>query len=273
MTPHAAMHRCTMLMYHVIDAARSRSEAMFCCPPARFREQLSWLARTGHTIISLSRLLEHLDGGPHMPNRSVVITIDDGIACSFENALPILAELDMPATVFVVADLLGKDTAWLQDTDLPVRRMMSLDQLRAMARANVEIGSHTSTHARLDLCSATALHAELVDSKARLEDLLGQPVRHFAYPYGRQDARVKSVVIDAGYESACSTIAGKNGADTDRFLLRRVEVFGSDAFWQFKGKVRLGTRDMPPLSLGKQIVKRALAHLSHRPGPGHRPSD
>ena len=97
--------------------------------------------------------------------------------------------------------------------------------------------------------------AEARLSKTRLEDLLGKEVRHFAYPYGDHSAAVQSIIGDTGYQSACTTRWGKNGPGTDRLALRRIEIMGTDALWQFRLKLRTGTHDMPPWSMARAWVR------------------
>jgi peptidoglycan/xylan/chitin deacetylase (PgdA/CDA1 family) len=107
----------------------------------------------------------------------------------------------------------------------------------------VTIGSHTSTHARLTELPATQVSRELSDSKRQLEDLLGKPVRYFAYPYGLFNPAVRDAAERSGYRAACSTRSGFNREGEDLFLLRRIDVFGSDALWHFKQKLRFGINE------------------------------
>lgn len=265
------MMRPTILMYHAIDHPRAPAEATLCCTPERFAGQIAMLLDAGATFVGLDQALACARGeAPDAPDRVVAITIDDGFACAHAHALPILARFGVPATVFVVAGLIGQPAAWLADARLPVRPILSAPQLRELAAQGVTIGSHTMRHASLDACPDDVLAAELRDSRQRLEDLLAAPVGTFAYPYGRHDRRVRDAVARAGYALACTTVAGRVRRDTDPLLLPRVSIFGDERPWQVRGKVRLGTNDMPPWSLVKQPVRRLLgsrtaAGLRERP--------
>ena len=68
----------------------------------------------------------------------------------------------------------------------------------------MEIGSHSATHVRLQGLDADRVKIEINDSRATLSELLGQPIRGFAYPFGSMDASVRQAVREAGYEYACS---------------------------------------------------------------------
>jgi hypothetical protein len=103
---------------------------------------------------------------------------------------------------------------------------------------------------------------EIADSKARLEDLLSHPVQHFAYPHGIYNKAVRSTVQQSGYLSACSTRSGFNNNETDRYELRRIEVFGSDRLWNLKQKLKFGTNDDSWTLPLKYYTQRVLSRLS-----------
>jgi peptidoglycan/xylan/chitin deacetylase (PgdA/CDA1 family) len=88
--------------------------------------------------------------------------------------------------------------------------------------AGHEIGSHGLTHRDLTTLPLEEARREIVESKMRLEESFGQPIRHFCYPYGGWNEAVRAMVQEAGYETATSTISEINTATTDAFLLRRI---------------------------------------------------
>jgi hypothetical protein len=88
-----------------------------------------------------------------------------------------------------------------------------------------------------------------------LEDVLGREVFHFAYPFGSWSPIARDAVIEAGYKGACSTMSGLNRKGEDLFLLRRSEIKGNDAPWQFRLKLSFGTNDMPPTSDLRRILR------------------
>jgi peptidoglycan/xylan/chitin deacetylase (PgdA/CDA1 family) len=149
--------------------------------------------------------------------------------------------------MFAVADRTGASNDWMSSRGFPQRRLMSAAELRAMHGAGVAIGSHTRTHPRLPEIDATAQREEIHGSKTALEELLGDSVTAFAYPYGLFDGDCRAAVEAAGYRVACSTRSGFNGPEADRYLLRRVEVYGSDNMWQFRQKLKFGANDVSNL--------------------------
>ena len=138
---------------------------------------------------------------------------------------------------------------------------MDTEQTREMHAAGISIGSHTLTHPKLPECPPDQMSREITDSKAILEDILSRPIEHFAYPYGLYNGVARKLVKLAGYRSACSTRSGFNSNETDRYELRRIEVFGSDGLWNLKQKLKFGTNDSSWMLPAKYYLGRTLSRL------------
>ena len=248
----------TMLMYHVIATPENAAEARFCRTPDKFRKDMEQIREAGYHVLSFARVLDGIAGRIELPDKAVAITFDDGIACAYENALPILQEFDCPASVFVVTGRVGGFNEFTDVFGFPRRRMLTAYEIRTLAGSGVDIGSHTVNHLWLGKTKNSVVAKELQDSKAALEDVLGQEVPHFAYPFGSWNLPVRDAVIEAGYTGACSTISGRNHKGIDPYILRRSEIKGSDAPWQFRLKLKFATNDMPPISDARYIVGQTL---------------
>jgi peptidoglycan/xylan/chitin deacetylase (PgdA/CDA1 family) len=103
---------------------------------------------------------------------------------------------------------------------------LAWEEAREMAAHGIEFGAHTRTHPILaDLTTAEALREEIEGSKARVEEMLGTPVRHFCYPNGSL-ADFTNAVVEcvrrAGYQSAVTTESGINAPGESPFLLKRI---------------------------------------------------
>jgi peptidoglycan/xylan/chitin deacetylase (PgdA/CDA1 family) len=251
------MSSAAILMYHAIDAPRFDSERRFCVPGKVFHRQIEALKADGWTFLPLGQTVSSLRSGCGLPPKAISLTIDDGFACAHEQALPTLAELNVPATLFVVADRLGANNDWDSSKEGKGRRIVTRRELQELSDAGIDIGSHTLTHPRLTTISQDQLRSEVRDSKTRLEDITGRPVTHFAYPYGEFDAAACEEVAAAGYLSACSTIPGKVNKDTNLYLLRRIEVMGWDSLCKLRLKLRLGINELMPAT--RSWIKRTLA--------------
>lgn len=227
-----------VLMYHRLGSPLVRSivRGQYVLP-ALFRWQLELLLARGYMPTTLSDALAHPASG------RVAVTFDDGYASVGKLAWPILRQFGIPATIFMVAGAVGKTNAWdVRDSDR-VEPLLTADELRDMATAGIEIGAHTVTHAHLPRLTDAELRAELVDAKAKLEDILGHPVTSFAYPYGEWDARVRDAVIAAGYQRACATTRGVVRANTDPFAIPRLNMRWNTAGPLLLRKIRKAERE------------------------------
>lgn len=99
-------------------------------------------------------------------------------------------------------------------------RVMSWDQVRELARAGHEIGSHSLSHPLLAELSEQRVREEVEGSRRQLSNALGSPVRSFCYPGGSYDARVVAAVRSAGYECAVTTQWGINRKQSELELAR-----------------------------------------------------
>jgi len=106
--------------------------------------------------------------------------------------------------------------------------IMSWDQLRVLASAGHEIGSHSMSHPILPLCSDSDLEREIVGSKAALEEHLQLEIASFCYPNGDCDARVADAVHRAGYRQAVRAAGGSNRRGTSLFELGRCDLVAAN---------------------------------------------
>lgn len=209
-----------VLMYHSISAARSPDPHRLRVHPDRLDRHLRLLRRLGLRGVSLSELLAAQERGA--AKGLVGLTFDDGYVDFLEEAVPVLQRHGMTGTVYVVAGCLGAPKAWGTE---PRWDIVSADQVRQVAAAGQEVGSHTMSHIRLAGADPATLTAEIAGSRAVLEDVLQAPVPSFCYPYGNFDAAASRAAAAAGYDHACVTGDYDPG---DRFTLPRCYVSPRD---------------------------------------------
>lgn len=250
-----------ILMYHMVCESLHPAERRYACPPAVFRRQMAYLKRAGYRIIPLTELSGRLNNGKEWKDKPVVLTFDDGFRDSYLNALPVLRAYGFPATVFVVSGLMGQTNKWMAKRGCPERDLATADELRDMAENGIDIGSHTMSHAALDAVDPETMSREVSVSKEEIEQRLGKQVRFFAYPYGRLNEAARDAVAAAGYAAACSTRSGFNRAGADPFILRRLEVYGTDSLWRFALKLAWGTNDASLRAIGRYYLSRLNERL------------
>lgn len=129
--------------------------------------------------------------------------------------------LEPEARGHTVRAILGRSGA-----PLPTHLMMTDEQVRTLARAGIEIGAHTMNHPILASVDDATARKEILESKKRLEEITGAPVRSFAYPNGKPEQDYKRVHVtmarEAGFELALSTSWGAASASSDLFQIPRV---------------------------------------------------
>lgn len=207
-----------ILMYHAIETPplRHNRRALYV-EPAKLRSQLRELQATGVKFVSLSDWKRH-----RTHEREVAVTFDDGFQNVLLQGLPVLQELAVPSINYIVAGLIGRTNLWDRDSGAQSQPIMQRSEIDAWLQAGQEIGSHTLTHADLTTLSAKEARREIIESKKLLEDVFGRPVRHFCYPYGRWNPGLRDLVMEAGYETACSSLGTSNLEHEDPFTLRRL---------------------------------------------------
>jgi peptidoglycan/xylan/chitin deacetylase (PgdA/CDA1 family) len=236
------MSRALILMYHQVDAPRSVPEHRFCTPPDDFSHQMDHLV-AAYKPVTLADLVAGVRGERPLPERAVHVTFDDGFTGVLKHAAPVLAARKIPATMFAVSARLGRSNDWMTVRGFPERPLVTAAQLRELESMGFVIGSHTQSHARLTEIDGQRIAAEVVDSRHALQDTLGKDVSYFAYPYGLHNDAVRDAVVAAGYRAACSTVSGFNRHGQDAYLMRRIDVFGTDRLWQFRQKLRFGRNE------------------------------
>ena len=231
-------------MYHMISGARHPYEEDIVVSPDKFKKQMWYLKYKGYTPISLDDLYGYLTNKfLDLPEKPVIITFDDGYKNNYENAFPILRQFNFPATVFVVGGLVEKVNQWMRTKGYPERPLMRWNEIEDMKKNGITIGSHTMSHPRLSLLGSKDARREIEDSKKFLEDSLGVPINHFAYPYGDMNKSIVSMVREAGYKTACSVVSGFNSEKLNLFELRRIGIYGADSIRRFAIKLTFGTNN------------------------------
>ncbi len=200
-------HFSAVLMYHRFGFPKPFSlvAGQYVAPPLLV-SQINCLKANSWRSIDLDDMISNRASIPE--NHKFAVTFDDGYLSVYDKAFPILAARGITGTVYVVADQVGGINQWDHSAGDYLEHMMNADQIREMHKAGFEIGSHTLSHPHLSQLSDDALRAEVFDSKKSLEDVIGEEVTSFSYPYGDYDDRVRNVVIEAGYTNAVSTRLG-----------------------------------------------------------------
>ncbi len=204
-----------------------------------------------HLQAQLARLVEHGYRGVTFSDailapadgKRLAVTFDDGYSSLLANALPILEELGLPATVYVPTEFPGSGKPlswpgieqWLETPHRGELEPLDWDQLRFLMERGWEIGSHTRSHPRLTELDDARLADELLESRLELERRLGVPCRSIAYPYGDVDERVIGATRDAGYVGGAAL--PQQFYPPRRLAWPRVGIYRADAGMRYRAKV------------------------------------
>lgn len=144
------------------------------------------------------------------PSRSFALTFDDGYQDNYFHARPVLDELDVRATVYLVSSMIDTERPfpWLRlpepDRFDEMDLHMTSEQIESAA-GTFTYGSHTLTHPMLSTLDLAAASKEIAESKTELEKRLGTEVTTFCYPAGDFNEVTTRLVREAGYDAAVVT--------------------------------------------------------------------
>jgi peptidoglycan/xylan/chitin deacetylase (PgdA/CDA1 family) len=224
---------------------------------------MQWARERAFITLSLRELI---DDGVTKPDRSLIITFDDGWEDNYRNAFPVLAGYSMQATLFVSTGSVGS------------REYLDWSQLIDMDKGGVSVQSHTVSHRGLvDLPQEEVVY-ELEASKKTIEDRLAKTVEFLSLPHGVMNKRVIDLAGKVGYRGICTSEPRFSHRGGNPAILNRInmsEAYSIDTF----GRILAG-REMPllPARVSKAIkntIRRAIGfrryrgiyEIRYRPGP------
>lgn len=205
-----------ILMYHHIGYIPKDASQLYrdlTVSPPVFESQMAYLAKEDYHPISFSALSDYFSSGKKIPERSVIITFDDGWKSQYEHAIPVLKKYHFKATFFIIVNYVGSSA------------FMSWDQLKELIGQGMEIGSHTLSHPNLKTISEGKMNQEVASSKAILEKKLKTKIIVLAYPYGAYDSRVIKAVKRAGYALARGCQRGVDQSSKNMYSLKAIQVY------------------------------------------------
>lgn len=229
-------------------------DALFVAP-GDLRRQIARLRKWGYRMLTFGGLADEVSGGGG--SGCAALTFDDGLVDNLETLAPLLAEVGVPATVFVVSGWLGRPHPAATWT-----RIVTTEELRALRAAGFEIGAHSVTHADLSALSYEQAREELADGRRQLEAVLEEPVEVAAYPFGRANEETARACRDAGFRAAC--VATGRGDWSDPYLLPRQDMENGSTLLGLRLK-RAGRYEplmrFRPARAARRLVRRATAAL------------
>ena len=221
-TKEGAERGLSVLMYHNVYDADDPPEdvnANFCSKQA-LKKQLKYLVDEGYYFPTWEEVRAYIDGKVDLPEKSVVLTFDDGTKVFLKHGVPLLEKYDVRATAFIICSKNGKELAKKNYEHITLQSH-SYD----MHRPGGNIG-HGGVFTALS-------HDEALKDLKKSIKILGSSDA-FAYPFGDYTEECRDVVEEVGFLCAFTTEYGKVYPGDDPMLLPRMRVNGSPSVEEFK---------------------------------------
>lgn len=217
-----------VLAYHKIDLPTPDVKIRGAyTSPKRFRKQMSYLKRRGYKFFTAGELIKHYRENGSFPKKGIAVTFDDGWKDNYVHAFPVMRDLGIKATIFLVPSVIGQTSDVIVAEGEDAREHMSRENIIEMSNFGIEFGSHTLNHVHLHKADSETVEYEVAESKAQIENITQKSCEVFAYPAGFFDDTAKKKVENAGYIAAFSTVYGSD-ENLDLYALNRVEILRRD---------------------------------------------
>jgi peptidoglycan/xylan/chitin deacetylase (PgdA/CDA1 family) len=228
-----------VIQYHKIDQPASDSLVRGgFTPPRRFARQMAYLLKRGFVFYTAAELIEHFSERGAFPQHGITLTFDDGWQDNYTNAFPILKQLGIKATIFIVPSCIGDTSVKGLAPGEGPRAHLLREEILEMSRQGIDFGSHSLNHRLLHELPLPEVKYEVEAAKRQIEELTQKPCHTFAYPAGHFSELAKEVIKKAGHTAAFTTVYGPSD-QLDLYALNRTEILRRDRFlFQFARKVK-----------------------------------
>ena len=217
-----------VLSYH--DFSENKFSKMIVTSAA-FEAQMKLLKDKGYHVISMEKFFDFLDFKTQIPEKSVVITIDDGWLSAYDIAFPIIKKYGYPVTLFVYTDLIGR-----------TKKTLTWNLVKEMADNGIDMQCHTKTHRDLTQLLKNesfneyieAIDQEIVEATRVLKEKLNIDTKFIAYPYGKTNHLVIALLQKHGYRGGFSVKRRGNPFFVNNYAVHRSMVYGDLGLEQFE---------------------------------------
>lgn len=218
-----------ILCYHQFTT-QSRTTNRMVVTATEFKQQMQYLYDHGYQVVTLDALYRFIQGHQELPDKAVVITIDDGYRSYLDIAVPILKRYQFPSTMFIYPDFIGAGLAltWRE------LRSFSHDPL-------IDIQSHSKSHDSLSpkpsgeeaKAYKQRLEKEVLQAQKILDDRADHKTTHFAYPYGNTSKTLIELLDYHQYRLGLTVERGSNPTFSHPLLVNRTMIYGGDSISKF----------------------------------------
>ena len=217
-----------ILCYHQIRDWRgsdSKGAKDYIIPVASFKEQMQMLADSGYHTVLPDQVYAYLTTGAPLPKKPVMLTFDDGDLDQYTVAVPELEKHGFKGAFFIMTVAIGRHGK---------QPYMDKTQIKDLSDRGHLIGAHTWDHHNVKKYQGEDWKIQIEEPKAKLEAIIGKPVKYFAYPFGLWSKPVLPEIQKRGY-AAAFTLADKRDDQMPLYTIRRIIAGGQ---WSAKTMYR-----------------------------------
>ena len=208
-----------IVQYHHVARSTSKLDQMWFVTPEHFEKQLIYLRDNDFQTISMAQYDAALGNNSNvsLPDKSVILTFDDGYDDAYTQVYPLLKTYHMTGTFYVITGRVGTPG------------YLTWDQIEEMYKNGMEFGGHTVTHPFLTQLSIWGELWEIGDSRLVLEAHLNTTISTFAYPYNDHDRLTTLLPSLAGYANACIVSYHAGDSENDIYAIPRYPVLSGES--------------------------------------------
>ncbi|MBR1799412.1 MAG: polysaccharide deacetylase family protein [Bacteroidales bacterium] len=210
-----------ILMLHRVSASRSNSPSLrqLEVTPSFLEETIISFRNLNYDFIGISDVMQLVKTANHH-KPFVCFTFDDGYLDTLTTALPILQRHGVPLCIYLTNHFIDGSSSPHWDSTAP---MLSASDLRTLARDPLcTIGAHTLSHPHLSLLTPQQQREEIIQGRQQLEQLVSQPINHFAYPHGDYNQTTINLVREAGFKTAVTCSGRHIRSNSHPLILDRI---------------------------------------------------
>ena len=195
--------------------------------------QIAELKSGGYTVLALPRVVAALQAGSALPDKAVVLSVDDSALSVWEAAWPRFRAARLPFTLFLSTDEIDRESS----------DRLNWDQVREMAASGlVTIGSKGAGHVHMALMTADEVSADVARARDRFVVELGRAPDLFAWPYGEMSREAAQAIRAGGFKMAFGQHSGPMWKGSDPWFMPRFPL--NETYGEVE-RFRLAVRSLP----------------------------
>ena len=210
-----------VLMYHFFyDKAKDSGKDGNWIEISNFEEQMKYLSENDFYFPTWEQVENYIDGNQELPEKSIVITADDGDPSFFELAVPVIQKYKIPVTSFVI-------TYWYGDRAKDKQQYVDYESHSYDMHKAGKNGKGVMLSWDYDKIKDDVLLSSEVLGGANI----------FCYPFGQYNDLDMKVLKENGYKLAFTTKAGRVKKSSSKYELPRVRISGNTSLSEFIKKI------------------------------------